>query len=238
MSGNRSQTRQNESPGRDGGAHERTRTKSVEEFAEHYDRQADEYDENHTLHTDEHAEYAGLVSLIVEYADPGPDETVVDLGAGTGVVTLELAEKAGAVIGRDISEEMVERARSKAAERDVENVEFGLGRFRAPNVDDADVVVTNLAFHNLDDEAKREAIITVATLEPRRFVIGAAMFFDERHPEEPEYDPDAIYPATVGNMVDWLTGAEFVITDVVKLLEYGGIIVSDSREYMNECVSE
>ena len=234
MSGNSSQTRQNESTGQDGVAIERTQTKSVEAFAEHYDRQVDEYDENHTLRTDEHAEYAGLVSLIVEYADPSPDETVIDLGAGTGVVTLELAEEAGTVIGRDISEEMLDRARTKAAERDVENVEFGFGRFRAPNVDDADVVVTTLAFHHLDDEAKREAITTVAALEPRRFVIGAAMFFDERHPEEPDYEPNLIYPATVGNMVDWLTGAGFVITDVVKLRDYGGIIVSDS----SECVGE
>ncbi len=60
---------------------------------------------------------------------------VLDLGTGTGAIALALAPDAKRVVGRDISEGMLEQARDQAAGSGVENVDFGDGRFRAPNVD-------------------------------------------------------------------------------------------------------
>ena len=164
------------------------------------------------------------------FTDPlsvNPDDTVIDLGCGTGAVSLELAADANRVIGRDVSERMLAIARENAAERSIDNVTFDIGRFREPNVESADVVVTNLAIHHLDDDAKREAIEAIASLGPRRVVIGAAMFFEDRHPEEPEYDPAVVYPATVGDMVRWVTDAGYPVTVVEKCNPYTGVIVAE-----------
>ncbi len=51
---------------------------------------------------------------------------VLDVGAGTGFLSLILAEMGYDVVGIDISEEMLEHARNKAADRGVK-VEFKLG---------------------------------------------------------------------------------------------------------------
>lgn len=199
--------------------------RTVEEFAEAYDEWAPEYDDENDFE-----ERRALETLVVEHASPGPEDTVVDLGTGTGAIALALAEDAGTVIGRDVSEGMLRRAREKASARDVENVEFGSGRFREPNVAAADIVVTNLALHHLGDDEKREAIGTIAALEPRRIVFGEAMYFGERSPEDPLFNPDNVYPSTVGHLVAALTDAGYAVTAVEKVHEEAGVLVAERFE--------
>lgn len=196
--------------------------KTVEEFEEHYDEWADEYDsenDNELIRTS--------MSLVVEHASPTPDDTVVDLGTGTGAIALALSDDAGTVVGRDISEAMLERAREKAAEQDIGNVEFDKGRFRNPNVEAADVVVSNFAMHHLGDEEKREAIEVIAGLNPRRVVIGHCMFFGETDPDDPAYSQESIYPSTVGHLADILTDAGFALTAVQRIHDHVGVLVAE-----------
>ena len=197
-------------------------TKTVEEFADRYDEWATEYDRENDFE-----EYRAALSLVVEHADPGPNDIIVDLGTGTGAVALALAEDARLVVGRDISEGMLERAREKAAEQGVENVDFGKGRFGEPNVEEADVVVSNFAMHHLDDEGKRAAVEAIAELEPRKYVIGDVMLFSAREPEEPMYNTDAVYPSTVGYLANVLTDAGFAVTGVKKVHEQVGVVVAE-----------
>jgi SAM-dependent methyltransferase len=155
---------------------------------------------------------------------------VADLGTGTGAIALALADEAGQVLGRDISEGMMERAREKAAEAGIENVEFGEGRFREPNVPEgrsADVVVSNFAMHHLSDEEKVEAIEAIAELGPRKFVLGDVMFFGEPNPDEPFYSPEVDDPSTVGHLADALTEAGFALTTVEKVHEQVGVLVAE-----------
>src|SRR6056297_552650 len=92
--------------------------------------------------------YQTCVSYIVEHAPIEHDDTVVDVGTGTGIVALELASKCERVLGRDINDEWLRYGREKAAERGVENVSFDHGSFREPNVDEAvDVVVASYALY-------------------------------------------------------------------------------------------
>jgi SAM-dependent methyltransferase len=213
--------------------------RSLEEHAARFDDVAGQYDDSQN----DTEEYRACVSLVVEHAvvemrsasEPSSgrsprdlsDETVADLGTGTGAIALALAEDAGQVVGRDISEGMMERARKKAEEQGIENVEFGEGRFREPNLESADVVVSNFAMHHLSDEEKREAIEKIAELGPRKFVLGDVMFFGEPDPDEPFYSPEVDDPSTVGHLADALTDAGFALTAVERIHEQVGVLVAE-----------
>ncbi|MFD1589022.1 class I SAM-dependent methyltransferase [Halorientalis brevis] len=198
--------------------------RSLDEHAARFDEVAADYDEDQT------EEYRACAGLVVDHAAPGPDDVVLDLGTGTGAIALALAPDAGRVIGRDISEGMLDQARGKAADQDLDNVEFGEGRFRDPNLpDDADVdvVVSNFAMHHLSADEKREAIDVIAALEPRRFVLGDVMFFGEPDPDEPFYTPEVDDPSTVGVLADALTDAGFALTAVERIHDQVGVLVAE-----------
>lgn len=198
--------------------------RTIDEHADRFDEKADAYDDERT------PEHRACADLVVEHAAPEDDDVVLDLGTGTGAIALALASGAERVIGRDISAGMLERAREKAAERGVENVEFGRGRFREPNVEGVDVVTSNFAMHHLSDEEKREAIEGIAALGPRRFVLGDVMFFGHPDPDEPFYSPDVDDPATVGALVDAFTDAGFAVTAVERVHKQVGVIVGERGE--------
>jgi SAM-dependent methyltransferase len=212
--------------------------KTVDEHAARFDDIAADYDD------DQSEEYRACASLVVERAAPRPDDVVLDLGAGTGAIGLALAETAGRVVGRDVSEGMLAKAREKADDRGLTNVDLGGGRFRDPNVEGyrsptgegsvIDVVVSNFAMHHLDDGEKRAAIDTIAALEPHRFVLGDVMFFGESDPTDPFYDPAVDDPATVGLLVDALTNAGFVVTAVERIADQVGVLVAEPRPESGE----
>ncbi|QSG11630.1 SAM-dependent methyltransferase [Halapricum desulfuricans] len=199
-------------------------TGDVEEHAARFDEKAAEYDDG-----DHSPEYRDCRDLVIEHAAVDGD-IVLDLGAGTGAISLALAPAADRVIGRDVSEGMLEQARKKASDAGIENVEFGRGRFREPDVPgdaDVDVVVSNFAMHHLSDGEKRDAIDVIAGLEPDRFVLGDVMLFGEADPEEPFYSPEVDDPATVGVLADALTDAGFALTAVEAVHEQVGVLVAE-----------
>src|SRR4029079_463484 len=61
-----------------------------------------------------------VTSLAIEKLLPS-NLTVADIGCGTGSLTFELARFAGKVIGVDLSNEMLRRARALAKERAIRN---------------------------------------------------------------------------------------------------------------------
>ncbi|MCU4971555.1 class I SAM-dependent methyltransferase [Halobacteria archaeon AArc-m2/3/4] len=198
--------------------------KTVEEHAARFDDQAADYDESKP------DEYHACANLVIEHAAPGDDDVVLDLGTGTGAIALALAPDANRVIGRDISEGMMEEAQTKANEQGLENLEFAYGTFREPEYDGpADVVTSNFAMHHLSDAEKREAIDVIAALEPRKFVLGDVMFFGEPDPDAPFYGPEVDDPATVGVLADALTDAGFSLTAVERVHDQVGVLVAERR---------
>ncbi|WP_276272909.1 class I SAM-dependent methyltransferase [Haloarcula litorea] len=202
--------------------------KSLDEHADRFSEHAADYDEEQ-----DSPEYRACADLVVAHADPADDDVVLDLGTGTGAIAFGLADAAGEVVGRDISEGMLDRAREKAADRGVGNVGFGEGRFRDPQVPDGvdvDVVTSNFAMHHLGDDEKREAIDTIAALGPRRIVLGDVMFFGEPNPEEPFYSPEVDDPATVGVLVDAFTDAGYALTAVEMVGDQVGVLVAERQD--------
>lgn len=202
---------------------------SLDGHASRFDEMASDYDNDHS------PEYEAAVAAVVDKADPEPDDVVLDIGTGTGAIALALAPDASRVIGRDISEGMLDRAQEKATDRGLSTVSFGIGRFRDPNLDETtvaggiDIVTSNFAMHHLADDEKREAIAVLADLDPRRIVLGDVMLFGEADPTAPFYDPSVDDPATVGVLADAFTDVGYALVDVERIHEQVGVLVAEAR---------
>jgi SAM-dependent methyltransferase len=196
-------------------------TRTPEDHAARFTEKAAEYDE------DSSEEYRACAGAVIDAAAPEPDDVVLDLGAGTGAIGLALADAAGRVVLRDLSEGMLDQARRKVDEPGLENVEIGEGSFREPNYDGpADVIVSNFALHHLTDAEKREAIAVWASYAPERIVLGDVMFFEEPDPSEPFYSPEVDDPATVGTLVEAFTDAGYAVVDVERIHDQVGVMVT------------
>jgi ubiquinone/menaquinone biosynthesis C-methylase UbiE len=121
-----------------------------------------------------------LRDRIVELAEPQARHTVVDVGAGTGLLSLAFAERAAQVWAIDSSPAMGEYLRVKATSADLHNVENVLASaVSLPLVDEvADLVVSNYCLHELRRAEKYRALAEARrVLKPGgRIVIGDMMF--------------------------------------------------------------
>lgn len=197
--------------------------RTLDDHAARFDDKAATYDDG------DRPVYEVCANLVIEHATPRPSDTVLDLGTGTGAIALGVARTAAQVIGRDISTNMLTTARENASEQGVTNVSFGNGRFRDPKYDgDVDIVTSNYAMHHLDDQAKHEAIRTIAEFAPRQFVLGDLMLFEEANPAEPDFDPSVDDPATVDVLVASMTKVGFHLTQIERVTDQAGVIVAAS----------
>jgi ubiquinone/menaquinone biosynthesis C-methylase UbiE len=107
-------------------------------------------------------EDAGAASevALLEREGLSSDSVVLELGAGTGQLTVEVAPACGRVIAVDVSEPMLNRLRSKLAERDLENVETVLAGFLTyeHEGEPADFIYSRYALHHLPDFWKAVAL--------------------------------------------------------------------------------
>jgi len=93
-----------------------------------------------------------------------PGETILDLGSGGGIDVFLAAKKVGAkgsVIGVDMNEAMIKRAREAANEYGFKNVDFRLGEIEDMPVDDGtiDAIISNCVINLSPDKPRvfREA---------------------------------------------------------------------------------
>ena len=97
--------------------------------------------------------------LPTEFAQIKLGDTVVDLGSGAGndcFVARSIAGERGRIIGIDMTEPMIEKARANATKLGYRNVEFRLGDIEKMPVEDnvADVVVSNCVMNLVPDKRK------------------------------------------------------------------------------------
>ena len=137
----------------------------------------------HVTHAEEVARGAGFAQLrdrILSMAAPVGDDTAVDIGSGTGLLTLPLAGMVHQVWAVDIAPLMGEYVGTKALSAGIDNISTATASaVSLPLVDgSATLVVSNYCFHHLDEEGKRRALREIhRVLEPGgRLVFGDMMF--------------------------------------------------------------
>jgi arsenite methyltransferase len=86
-------------------------------------------------------------------------ETVLDLGSGAGIDVFLAAQKVGSkgkVIGVDMTQEMLERAKATATKHGYKNVEFRLGEIEALPLEDetVDIIISNCVINLAPDKLK------------------------------------------------------------------------------------
>jgi SAM-dependent methyltransferase len=70
--------------------------------------------------------FADLTQTVLDFAAPQPGERVIDIGCGSGTTVLELARRvgpSGSVLGADISQQSIDKARQRIAAANLSNAE-------------------------------------------------------------------------------------------------------------------
>jgi ubiquinone/menaquinone biosynthesis C-methylase UbiE len=113
-------------------------------------------------------------------AQPRRDDVVVDVGSGTGLLTLALAPSVKKVWAIDISPAMTEYVRVKAASAGLSNVETATATATSlPLVDgSASIVVSNYCYHHLRNDDKEHALAEAfRVLRPGGHIVFGDMMF-------------------------------------------------------------
>jgi SAM-dependent methyltransferase len=165
---------------------------------------------------------------------------VLDIGCGTGLTTREAARAAapGRVVGVDVSERMIERARELAAAERLDNVRYELGDAQVHRFDPAgfDVAISRFgtmffsdppaAFANVARALRPEARLVLLVWQPYEHNAWAraidAALGDAARPPQPGADPFSLGDAEATARI--LEGAGFDGTrfeDVHEPVFYG-----------------
>ena len=121
-----------------------------------------------------------VVERVLAEAAPTAEMAAVDLGCGSGQLTLKLAPKVASVLAVDVSAAMIDLLEGNAAEAGVSNVSGRAASIESLDLAEAsvDLIVSNYALHHLRDSDKRIVVERCARwLRPGgRLVIGDMMF--------------------------------------------------------------
>lgn len=103
------------------------------------------------MHSDEES-----VRLLMRAAEVAPNDRVLDVACGPGLVACAIAPHVREVVGLDLTPAMIDEARRQQQSRGAANVRWEVGDVTAlPFADDAfDVVLSRYAFHHLTDPPK------------------------------------------------------------------------------------
>lgn len=107
--------------------------------------------------------FQDLQKRVLQEASPTPADVALDLGAGTGLLTIPLAKQVREVIAIDISSAMLARLQEHADESGVSNLSCVEADLRVLPLDDDSVTlaVSNYTFHHLADADKELALAEV-----------------------------------------------------------------------------
>lgn len=121
-----------------------------------------------------------VVERVVAEAAPSSEMAVVDVGCGSGQLSLRLAPQVASVLAIDVSQKMIDLLNENAGAAGATNVTGRAVPVEHLEIEpgSVDVVVSNYVLHHLRDEDKAGVVAKAATwLRPGgRLVVGDMMF--------------------------------------------------------------
>jgi ubiquinone/menaquinone biosynthesis C-methylase UbiE/DNA-binding transcriptional ArsR family regulator len=122
-----------------------------DEAAAYFARNAARWDEMRSLYVDE----TDVEAALRKAAGPGPFHRLIDLGSGSGRMLALFGSQAESAIGLDLSQQMLNIARTRTAEAGLEHCELRHGDIFATRLPagHADLVVVHQVLHYLSDPA-------------------------------------------------------------------------------------
>jgi len=123
-----------------------------------------------------------LVAMIAEATAENPPETALDLGCGTGLVGLQLAERVKAIDGIDLSPKMIEKSTAREVYRTLTNTD--IRSFLATAEQHWDVMVAADVFIYCGD------ITDIIALAASRLTPGGWLAFSVETMEDGDYKAD------------------------------------------------
>lgn len=117
---------------------------------------------------------------LIAVSAPERTDRCVDLGAGTGFLTTELAPMVDSVLAVDISPEMARSLAEHADAAGLDNVRTAVADLNELSLDpgSADLIVSSYALHHLTDSGKRALVAKAAGwLRPGGRIVVADMMF-------------------------------------------------------------
>jgi demethylmenaquinone methyltransferase/2-methoxy-6-polyprenyl-1,4-benzoquinol methylase len=119
---------------------------------------------------------------LISYVKKG--DKVLDLGCGTGILTLKAAQREASVKGIDINAQMLEIARSRVKEanltRNIELCEMGVAELDREESGSYDVVMSGLCFSELTED---ELVFTLKEIKRILKPSGLLLIADEVLPQ-------------------------------------------------------
>lgn len=98
---------------------------------------------NSTLYDKKHDFVAEYGKKLLEFVPKNDGQAILDLGCGTGILTVQLANLCNKIVGVDSSQSMIDKAKEQFG-----NVEFMVSDAIAlPFENEFDVVFSNAVFH-------------------------------------------------------------------------------------------
>ena len=140
-----------------------------EAAASYFEQVAPQWDRLRSLYVSESAVEAALEKAV----GPGPFERVVDLGTGSGRMLTLFGKKAKMSVGLDLSQNMLNIARTNVTKAGVEQVELRHGDIFATRLPaaSADLVIVHQVLHYLSDPSAAVAEATRLVSPGGRLVI-------------------------------------------------------------------
>ena len=174
----------------------------------------------------------------VNYSGASDGEICIDLGSGRGTDVMRLAETVGAsgfVYGIDISEGMLQKARSTAERLGVSNVRFIKSSLEKINLDDsiADLVISNCTINHSSDKQSVWNEVFRILKKGGRFVVSD-IYSVNPVPDEYRNDPVEVSECWAGSVtrkeyLEQLRKAGFLSVQVIEEsapYEKGKVMVS------------
>jgi ubiquinone/menaquinone biosynthesis C-methylase UbiE len=111
-----------------------------------------------------------FVQALLKHIEPQPGWKALEIGAGTGLVGLQLLPRLRSIVFEDTSEEMLKVLRSKIDDNaPVEILHGEISEYRSPDID---FVFSNMAFHHIEDIPKTLEHLFSITTPGAKIAIG------------------------------------------------------------------